>query len=46
MGSQMHKIKPVNVKQFLDQPDDDCHKSKHVAVMLYFNVSCVDGNIS
>jgi len=31
----MHKIKPVNVKRFLDQPDDDCHKSKHVALMLY-----------
>ena len=28
-----------------DQPDDDCHKSKHVALMLYLNASCVDGNI-
>ena len=26
----------TNIKRFLDQPDDDCHKSKHVAVMLYF----------
>jgi len=34
-----------NVKRFLDQPDDDCHKSKHVALMLYLNVSCVDGNV-
>ena len=25
-----------NVKRFLDHPDDDCHKSKHVALMLYF----------
>jgi len=30
--SNTHKI----VKWFLDQPDADCHKSKHVAVMLYF----------
>jgi len=26
---------PNNITRFLDQPDDDCHKSKHVAVMLY-----------
>jgi len=42
----MHKIKPVKCyKRFLDQPDDDCHKSKHVALMLYFNDSSVDGNV-
>jgi len=36
MGSQMHKWNLWNIKRFLDQPDDDCHKSKHVALMLYF----------
>jgi len=36
---------PLTISLFLDQPDDDCHKSKHVALMLYLNVSCVDGNI-
>jgi len=30
---------------FLDRPDDDCHKLKHVAIMLHLNVSCIDGNI-
>jgi len=25
--------------------DDDCHKSKRVSLMLYLNVSCVDGNM-
>ena len=31
-----HRFYFVHVKRFLDQLDDDCHKSKHVALMLYF----------
>ena len=35
-AQSINQYKNLRVKRFLDQPDDDCHKSKHVALMLYF----------